>query len=80
MPGKVANLSLSPLKDFVSLTTCFKSWIITHSSSNDCLLLLIRVTEALIPVSWRQVHSAISFAFEFLRKTNEIRNSSSSNV
>ena len=32
-------------------------------------MLLIRVTEASIPVSWRQLNSIVSFALEFLRKT-----------
>ena len=53
----------------VTFTTCFKPWIITHSSSNDFLLLLIQVTEASIPVSWSQLNSTVSFALEFLRKT-----------
>ena len=51
------------------MTTCFKPRIIAHSSSNDFLLLPIRVTEASIPVSWRQPNSTVSFTFEFLRKT-----------
>ena len=54
---------------FVTFTTCFKPRIIAHSSSNDFLLLLIRVTEASIPVSWRQLNSTVSFTFKFLRKT-----------
>ena len=29
----------------------------------------MRVTEAQIPVSWRQLNSIVSFALEFLRKT-----------
>ena len=73
MSDRVAKLPLGSLKirenNCVTFTTCFKPWIITHSSSNDFLLLLIRVTEASILVSWSQLNSTVSFALEFLRKT-----------
>ena len=39
-----------------------------HSSSNVFLLLLVQVTEAFIPVSWRQLNSAVSFTLKFLQK------------
>ena len=54
---------------FVTLTTCLKPWITAHSSSNDVLLPLIRVTEASILLSGRQLNSTASFALEFLRQT-----------
>ena len=73
MSGRVVKLPLGSLKvtenTFCYPTTCFKLWITAHSSSNDFLLLLIRVTEASIPVSWRQLNSTVSIALEFLPKT-----------
>ena len=73
MSDKVAKQPLGSLKvtenNFCYPTTCFKVWIIAHCSSNDFLLLLIRVTEASIPVPWRQLNSTVSIALEFLPKT-----------
>ena len=72
MSNRVAKLPLGSLKVREN-NSCYRNHlfqaIIAHSSSNAFLLLFIRVTEASIPASWRQLNSIVSFALEFLRKT-----------